>query len=61
MALYSRTHLAQIAKRSRLVAHTFDPSWRCLICGKPFKRCYEHSEEQNVQAIQLAQESSNNT
>lgn len=57
MAKFSRAQLAQIGKRARLVGYQFDPKWKCLICGTSFKRCYEHSEADNLEAIQLSQSS----
>lgn len=54
MAKYSRTQLAQIGKRARLVGFQFDPKWKCLVCGTAFKRCYAHSEADNLEAIELS-------
>jgi hypothetical protein len=47
MEHYSRAHWAQIIKRARQVKFRFDPSWKCLICGTPFVRCWDHNEDQN--------------
>lgn len=56
MAQYSRTQLAQITKRARLAGFQFDPKWKCLVCGTAFKRCYDHSEAENVTALKIVQE-----
>ena len=41
----SRAQWAQIESRVRQVNFEFDPAWKCLIDGLPFKRCDEHFEE----------------
>lgn len=57
MAKYSRTQLAQITKRARLAGFKFDPKWKCLICGTVFKRCYEHTEDENREVLKEVQQS----
>jgi hypothetical protein len=38
-------------KRARQVNFVFDPGWKCIIDGLPFRKCYEHSEEENEEIL----------
>jgi hypothetical protein len=46
---YSRAQWAQIESRVRQVEFTFDPTWKCLIDGKPWKRnaCAHTADDQD--------------
>lgn len=52
----SRAQWAQIEKRVRQVEFTFDPSWRCLIDGKPWSRfgCEHNADDQDAIISQVA-------
>lgn len=52
----SRAQWAQIEKRVRQVDFTFDPSWKCLIDGKPWKRsaCAHNADDQDDIIQQVA-------
>jgi hypothetical protein len=44
MQHYSRGQWSQIIKRAKLAKFTYDPAWKCLICG--FRDC-DHTYEEN--------------
>lgn len=47
----SRAQWDQITKRVKQVNFEFDPSWKCLIDGKPFRQCDDHFEEDQDEII----------
>ncbi len=52
----SRAQWSQIESRVRQVDFTFDPKWKCLIDGKPYKLCMEHIEEDQDDIIAAVKE-----
>jgi hypothetical protein len=52
----SRAQWAQIESRVKQVGFVFDPKWKCLIDGLPYKRCDEHIEEDQDEIIAQVKE-----
>lgn len=42
----SRAQWTQVLKRAKQAKFTFDPKWKCILCGSKYHGC-EHSQEQN--------------
>lgn len=47
----SRAQWDQITKRVKMTEFTFDPKWKCLIDGLSWRRCYDHSEDDQYEII----------
>lgn len=52
----SRAQWEQIRKRVVQVGFVFDPSWKCLIDGLAWNKCYDHGEEDQVGIIAQVKE-----
>jgi len=53
---YSASQWRQITKRVRLAQFTFDPHWKCFICGNRFTHnACPHTLEENHEILEKIQ------
>jgi len=52
----SRAQWEQIRKRVQMVKFVFDPSWKCLIDGKAWLQCRDHTEDDMERIIEQIKE-----
>lgn len=52
----SRAQWEQIRSRVERVNFKFDPKWKCLLDGKAFKACWDHTVEDNERIIDAVKE-----
>lgn len=50
MTHFSRSQWAQMTKRAKLSAGTFDRTWKCIVCGTKFTECL-HTVDENTEVI----------